>query len=69
MIGGLNLAVGGVLAGIGLLVAMPTLARAWDEVSASGQRMRFDEAEVLALEEDYTAISSGPGDLGQRPSV
>ena len=69
VIGGLTLAVGGVLAGIGLLVAMPTLARAWDEVSASGQRMRFDEAEVLALEEDYTAISSGPGDLGQRPSV
>jgi multidrug resistance protein len=68
---GLALTVGGVLSFVGLAATAPALRRGWAEVVASGERVSFEEAEVLAMEHsgDERAAVSGPGQLGERCPV
>jgi MFS family permease len=65
------MSVSGGLAMVGLLAAAPTLRRAWATCVASGEKIKFAEAETLAVEQsgEQRATAAGPGQLGERSSV
>jgi MFS family permease len=71
VIGGHVLSLSGGIAIVGLLLAAPALRRAWASAVSSGEKIRFAEAELLAVEEssEQRATAAGPGQLGERTSL